>query len=107
MKPFFKTSEFWISFFFLLSTVASVVASAVPPATGLKVGAFAVGCYALSRGLAKLCGLPDVPPLMGLSDLQSKGAQGVINGLFGVSRPAQPSDENDDESGPDETPAKE
>jgi len=49
----YKTTEFWITIFTLIATIASAVSGLVDEDYAYIVAAIASGAYAVSRGLAK------------------------------------------------------
>lgn len=54
MKPGYKTTEFWVSATATIGALFGAIAGVLPGQAGVVGASIAAGCYALSRGLAKL-----------------------------------------------------
>lgn len=56
MKPGYKTTEFWVSATATGGALLGALAGVLPGTAGVVAASIAAGCYAVSRGLAKLTG---------------------------------------------------
>ena len=54
IKPGYKTTEFWITTLATLGALGAALQGMLPPKYAALVGAISAGCYAISRGLAKV-----------------------------------------------------
>mgnify|MGYP001611991428 CR=1 FL=1 len=52
-KSFWKTSEWWITVFATVGSIATAAVGLVPVTAAATVAAIATGAYAISRGLSK------------------------------------------------------
>lgn len=54
MKPGYKTTEFWVTALATAGALIGSISGALPGNAGVIGASIAAGCYAISRGLAKL-----------------------------------------------------
>src|SRR3982750_1094226 len=61
-KPFYKTSEFWLSIIAALGVLITSMADLYPGRWAAAATAIIIGLYSVARGVAK-AGVPPTPPV--------------------------------------------